>query len=578
MKKILFFILLFSALSHTTVNAQKEFWGTNQGVEATTDYGTIFKTNFDGTNKMAMHNFDITNGKFPKGRLLLASNGKLYGTAAAGGIVVPGLEEGAGVLFEYDLILNKYRVVNYFKDAGQPTFIWKPTIGLIETTTNIFYGATSQVVYKLNLNTEVLSLIASIPPTGALYNQPYGEMIKASNGYIYGTTLYSSSNPSQSPYFGTIFRINEITNAYNVPYPFPAGNPELGIVPRGMLVEGMPSKLYGTTISGGIIPGTNFLTTYGVLFEYDILTNTYTKKIDFNPIFPGIYPTPLTDGGNGKLYGLMTYNEGGNPQDPNQHYGSLYEYNIATNIITVLHYFDYPTNPINNSLLKASNGLYYGINNFGVFKFDPLNTTTPVSQVDYWGAPNFTISQTNELIEICRKPSYQEFIVNTFTPTVGTAFTYDVVNTNATTYVWKKGTILLTAQTSGVLNLPNITTNDTGVYTCTMTNECGTTITANLNINVVNLAVETVDDYKTLISLYPNPTKGLLNLKFPENRGLKGIKYKIINFLGQVIVENDIRASNKNELVIDTASFANGVYQVTLVTDKGNWNGKFVKE
>lgn len=186
--------------------------------------------------------------------------------------------------------------------------------------------------------------------------------------------------------------------------------------------------------------------------------------------------------------------------------------------------------------------------------------------------------EINEPIEICLKPSYQEFIINTFTPAVGTVFTYDVVNTNATTYVWKKGSTLLPAQTSGVLNLPNITTNDTGVNTCTMTNECGTTITANLNINVVNLAVDTVDDYKKLISLYPNPTKGLLNLKFQENLGLKGIKYKITNLLGQVIVENDISTSNKNVLVIDTSSFANGLYQLTPVTDKGNWNGKFVKE
>ena len=111
-----------------------------------------------------------------------------------------------------------------------------------------------------------------------------------------------------------------------------------------------------------------------------------------------------------------------------------------------------------------------------------------------------------------------------------------------------------------------------------MTNECGTTVTANLNINVTNLAVETVDDYKSQISLYPNPTKGILNLKFPENRGLKGFNYKITNLLGQIMEEKDISTSSKSELTINTSSYANGVYQITLVTDKGNWNGKFVKE
>ena len=78
--------------------------------------------------------------------------------------------------------------------------------------------------------------------------------------------------------------------------------------------------------------------------------------------------------------------------------------------------------------------------------------------------------------------------------------------------------------------------------------------------------------------IYPNPTKGILNLKFPENRGLKGFNYKITNLLGQIMEKKDISTSGKNELSINTAGFANGVYQITIETDKGNWNEKFVKE
>jgi Secretion system C-terminal sorting domain len=358
----------------------------------------------------------------------------------------------------------------------------------------------------------------------------------------------------------------------------------LGSNPTGNLIEIGNGKLYGTAYGGGVFAGFP-----GTLFEFDINTNILTKKIDFDGNLLGANPYPLVNGGNGKLYGVCR-NGGTNVfTNPNNgityttHNGTLFEYTPATNVINKLYDFgptntngilaDSGSNPI--SLMKTSNGYYMGTGEQNPFKFDPADNTV-VNTINS-NIP-FNTNRLLNFIEICRKPSYQEFVVNTLSPAVGTAFTYDVNNTNAATYVWKKGTTVLPTQTTGVLNLPSVTLNDTGIYTCNMTNECGTTITANLNINVTNLAVETVDDYKTLISLYPNPTKGIINLKFPENRGLKGIKYKIINLLGQIIIENDISASNKNELTIDTSSFANGVYQLMLITDKGNWNGKFVKE
>ena len=198
-------------------------------------------------------------------------------------------------------------------------------------------------------------------------------------------------------------------------------------------------------------------------------------------------------------------------------------------------------------------------------------TQTCVNNCNFYGLQN--------LIEICRKPSYQEFVVNTFAPEVGTAFNYNINNDNATTFVWKKGNTVLPLQTTGNLNFADVSLSDSGVYNCTMTNECGETITANLTINVTNLSIETIEDYRTFIALYPNPSKGNINLKYPENRGVKGLKYKITNLLGQTILEHNIEQKpNMTEIAIETAGFANGVYQVTLTTDKGNWFGKFIKE
>jgi hypothetical protein len=578
MKKIIFFIWIgfFSCFG------QKELWTLDNG-NLNGYIGSIVKFDINGENPVNMHEFSLPNGNTPPGKLFLASNGKLYGTAT-GGIIGPlgsAGNAGWGVLFEYDLILNKYRVVHFFNDTEGVVDYFNG--GVIEPVVGKLYGCTQNRVFKYDLNLETLTFCSGNTGLGLIG----GELMQASNGNIYG--IIKDRNPcpnfnSTGYYYGGIFKVNLLANSVAAIYDFKCDFLD-GARPKGALVEATPGKLYGVAESGGYVtPGVG-ISPNGTLFEYNYITNVFTKKIAFDGDNLGSRPQYLINVGNGKLYGVCQ--EGGtavNEQGETRHDGTLFEYVPATNSITVLQNYigtlgvftgNYPVSAP-KSLLKTSNNTYVGTDRLNPFIYDAiLNTSTYTSSVYQF---NYGKYATVPFIEICRKPSYQEFLVNTFTPAVGTAFTYDIVNTNATTYVWKKGTIILPAQTTGVLNLPSVTTNDTGVYTCTMTNECGTTITANLNINVVNLAVETVDDYKTLIFLYPNPTKGIINLKFPENRGLKGIKYKITNLLGQVIIENDISTSNKNELAINTSSFANGVYQLTLVTDKGNWNGKFVKE
>jgi len=53
---------------------------------------------------------------------------------------------------------------------------------------------------------------------------------------------------------------------------------------------------------------------------------------------------------------------------------------------------------------------------------------------------------------ICRKPSYHLFDADTFDACVGATFNYDVQNTNATAYQWKKNDQDVVGQTTGVLN------------------------------------------------------------------------------------------------------------------------------
>jgi hypothetical protein len=180
---------------------------------------------------------------------------------------------------------------------------------------------------------------------------------------------------------------------------------------------------------------------------------------------------------------------------------------------------------------------------------------------------------TESIIEICRKPSYHEFTTDTFAPATGSTFTYDIQNTNATTYVWKKGNVVLPTQTTAVLNLPNITQADSGVYTCTMTNECGTTVTMNLFINVDNLSVSFDDYFQNKIKLYPNPTQNNLNIQLPENIDVTIKTIKIANSLGQLVCEQ-----NNTNTTIDVSQLQTGIYFISISTNYGDWKGKFVKE
>ena len=124
-----------------------------------------------------------------------------------------------------------------------------------------------------------------------------------------------------------------------------------------------------------------------------------------------------------------------------------------------------------------------------------------------------------------------------------------------------------------MLTINNLIASDTGVYTCTMTNECGTTTTMNLNVNVNCLDNETFVNDKNKIILYPNPAKNTISIHLPENETYEVKEIAIANILGQKVI-GDI----KNTKNIDVSSLQKGIYILQLKTNKGDWNGKFVKE
>src|SRR5579885_183827 len=133
----------------------------------------------------------------PYGRLLQAADGKVYGTTSAGGA------------------------------AGQGTvFVMNPD------------GSGFAVLHRFGL----------IAGDGA---RPFGALLEASDGSLYGTTEAGGQNG-----LGTVYKLNKDGSSFVLLRSF-AGND--GANPEAGLIEGSDGLLYGTT-SGG---GTN---DYGVVF------------------------------------------------------------------------------------------------------------------------------------------------------------------------------------------------------------------------------------------------------------------------------------------------------------------------
>jgi uncharacterized repeat protein (TIGR03803 family) len=199
-------------------------------------------------------------GTYPIGSLLLASNGKFYGSTAGAS------SGGSNVIFEYDYIANTCSSKASIA-GGLGSFE-----AFTEAPNRKLYGMTSEggannngTIFEYNFNTHVST--RKIDLTSENGASPYGALVLADNGRLYGLTTTGGANNA-----GVIFEYDYTTNTYTKKIDFGSA---MGARPEGSLMMALNGKLYGVTKQGGIYDK-------GVIFEYDHLTNTYTKKFDFS--------------------------------------------------------------------------------------------------------------------------------------------------------------------------------------------------------------------------------------------------------------------------------------------------------
>jgi uncharacterized repeat protein (TIGR03803 family) len=221
-------------LGPLTQASDGNFYGTT-GLGGALNYGTVFKLDASGTFT-TLHTFTLADGAEPTG-VIQATDGNFYGTTHNGGAF------NFGVAFKL-AASGTLTVLHSFSgglDGRSPSAIIQATDGNFYGTT--LFGGTfiNGTVFKLDAAGTLTTLHSFEVLDGA---EPYAGVIQGANGDFYGTTLYGGAYSSST---GTVFRI-DAAGTLTTLYSFTGG--EDGAYPYGGVIEAVDGSLYGTTRDG----------------------------------------------------------------------------------------------------------------------------------------------------------------------------------------------------------------------------------------------------------------------------------------------------------------------------------------
>jgi uncharacterized repeat protein (TIGR03803 family) len=329
-------------------------------------YGTAFKLNPDGSGFTELLNFDdVTAGSYPYGGLMEGTDGALYGTAAYGGNA-----GGYGTVFRLNRDGSGFSVLKNLDSLSTGTYI---RAGLMQGTGGALYGTTlgggsgdEGTVFRLNpdgTNFAILQNFDDVTTGGVLD----AGLVQWPDGALYGTAYLGGSGGS-----GTVFKLNPDGSGFTVLnnfFPYPDVR-EGGGSPTAGLIQGSDGALYGTAVSGGNGGGAG----YGTVFKLNPDGTDYTVLHNFDSVTTGSAPYGrLMQGTDGALYG--TANGGGGTG-----YGTVFRLNPDGSGFTVLKNFDNITSGAYPyaGLMQGTDGALYGTAAYGgslgsgtVFRVNP---------------------------------------------------------------------------------------------------------------------------------------------------------------------------------------------------------------
>jgi len=225
-------------------------YGTTEGGKYLS--GTIFKLGTDGTGFKIVHEFGATpgDGAMPTGRLLLGSDGLIYGITVAGGDSGP----RNGTAFRFNPASGEIKILHHFPSRRKDGRM--PSGGLIEGPDGTLYGTTEHggendagTVFRMQKDGNDYRVLRSFsgstdPKKSDDGYAPQGLVLER-HGILYGTTQAHGPNGR-----GTLFRMNVDGRGFAVVHAF--GINETDGTHGGELCFGSDGVLYGITESSSM--------------------------------------------------------------------------------------------------------------------------------------------------------------------------------------------------------------------------------------------------------------------------------------------------------------------------------------
>lgn len=215
--------------------------------------GLVFKLSVTGTPYTIIHQFTGTpDGANPYAGVIIASDGRLYGTTLNGGSV------GMGTTYRVRPNGTGYSVTHNFLGAipGVPPDGAHPYARLLEYYTGQLVGTTAFAGGQSNAGTVFTENLAGTTYANihVFFNSPDGAHPTAELIEGFAVTgapiLWGTTHDGGATGFGTAYSLGPSGAGYTVEYSF-MGGPD-GANPFGGLVHsGVTGYLYGTTVNGG---------------------------------------------------------------------------------------------------------------------------------------------------------------------------------------------------------------------------------------------------------------------------------------------------------------------------------------
>lgn len=246
------------------------------------DQGTLFTIDRDGSGFAVLRHLSFgthATGTGPRAGLVEGPDGRLYGTATAGGAF------GKGTIFAVNPDGSRFTILRHLSGADGAF----PAVPLLATASGRLYGVAWYgehnygTLYSLNSDGSGFAILRRLNPRtdGA---RPWA-LTEGRDGRLYGATARGGADDT-----GALFTFNPDGSGFTVLRYFDQATD--GANPSAALLSGSDGRLYGTTGNGGGGGGT--------VFAVDLDGSGFTVLACLTA---ASVPGRLAEGSDGRLYG-----------------------------------------------------------------------------------------------------------------------------------------------------------------------------------------------------------------------------------------------------------------------------------